>query len=65
MEAQGSEGLVAIIDSLPSVLQAKPVTTDQLNRVLADILSAQARKDHLYMADLIEHELLTLFRRYH
>jgi len=64
MEAQGDEGLVAIIDSLPLLIaDSKELDPELLNEVLAGILLAQSRKDFLYLADLLENELLPLLRR--
>lgn len=59
MTAQGNEGLVAIIDSLPSILQVQG-ETEELNVVLVAVLEAQARKDHLFIADLLDNALLAL-----
>jgi len=64
MEAQGGEGLVSIIDSLPVLISHnKALEPELLNEVLAGILLAQSRKDFLYLADLVENELLPLLRR--
>ena len=64
MSAQGSEGLIALIDSLPSIVQSSN-EAETLNTVLTAILEAQARKDHLYLADLLDYELLGLLSRSH
>lgn len=57
-EAQGSEGLVALIDGLPALLEQVPGdATACLNQVLSAMLAAQSRKDYLYLADLLEYEL--------
>lgn len=59
MEAQGSEGLIALIDALPSFVgQFSPEEAGRLNQLLATMLAAQGRKDYGYLADLLEHELL-------
>lgn len=59
MEGQGSEGLVALIDALPGLLKSLPVDfAVRLNQLLATMLAAQGRKDYLYLADLLEYELL-------
>ena len=64
MEAQGSEGLIVLIDALPAYLEAMPGDVSaRLNQLLATMLAAQSRKDYLYLADLLVHELLTLLPR--
>jgi len=66
MEAQGGEGLIAIIDSLPSlIVERKELALEMLNALLTEILSSQSRKDFLFLADLLEYELLPLLRRNH
>ncbi len=66
MEAQGGEGLIAIIDSLPSLIaERKELALEMLNELLTEILSSQSRKDFLFLADLLEYELLPLLRRNH
>ena len=62
MEAQASEGLVALIDALPQVLaDCSEIDTARLNLILATMLAAQSRKDYIYLADLLQYELASQF----
>lgn len=62
MEAQASEGLVALIDALPQALQAgSGVDAARLNQLLSTMLAAQSRRDYLYLADQLQYEVATLF----
>jgi hypothetical protein len=59
MEAQASEGLVALIDALPQMLEAgSGINPTRLNSLLATMFAAQSRRDYLYLADLLQYELL-------
>lgn len=61
MEAQGSEGLVALIDALSFLLQNSPkVDSVRLGQVLTAMFEAQARRDYLYLVDLLQYEMLPL-----
>ena len=57
MEAQASEGLVAIIDALPLVLNSAKEPAE-LRGIFVEMLAAQERKDYNYLADLLEFRLL-------
>lgn len=59
MEAQASEGLVALIDALPQMLKdGSGIDPTRLNALLANMFAAQSRRDYLYLADLLQYELL-------
>ncbi len=56
MEGAGSEKLVLFIDCLMKVLQNTPSQDIvRLNSLLQEIFSAQARRDFLRIADLLEY----------
>jgi len=58
MEAEASENLVTVIDSiLTNLNNAATTPSTHLNNVLAEILAAQGRRDFLRIADLLEYEL--------
>lgn len=61
MEAQGSECLVALIDVLSAMLQkSESPDSGALSQVLAAMFAAQERKDYLYLADLLQYEMVPL-----
>ena len=57
--ASGSEELVSLVDALAGILD--PNTAPIFLPVLEPMLSAQARGDYLYLADLLEYELAPRF----
>ncbi len=58
-EASGNDLLTALIDAImPLVSGLGPEHLQRLNSLLAETLSAQARQDYLWVADLLEHEIL-------
>ena len=61
MEGEGSEQLVALIDSI-SVLMASASedTFIQLSTLLSEALGAIKRKDYLWTADMLEYEIAPL-----
>lgn len=60
-EAQGSEKLVAIVDLLPVLVSTVPSTDlPRLNGMFSAMLAAQGRRDFLFLADLLEYELLAV-----
>jgi hypothetical protein len=64
MEAQGCLALVSCIDKLQPLLSDFPGdTAQQLIGFLEVALVAQARKDYLLVADLLEHEIAPLLQR--
>lgn len=61
MEGQASEWFIALIDLLPEFLQT--ATAADFNRwqpLLAHMVIAQDGKDYLYLADLLEYNLIPL-----
>lgn len=61
MEAQGSESLVALIDVLSALLQSfGSIDSGAFSQVLTAMFAAQERKDCLYLADLLQYEMLPL-----
>jgi hypothetical protein len=58
MEGQASENLVELIGLLTPLLQNPTYPhREKMNKMLAELLAAQSRKDYLYAADLLEYEL--------
>jgi hypothetical protein len=58
MDAQGSNALLRFIDLLGILLQANPSVLGPAESMLLNtLLAAQARGDHLYIADLLQYEL--------
>jgi hypothetical protein len=58
MEGQASENLVEFIDLLIPLIQDPNYShREAMNAVLGELLAAQARKDYLHAADLLEYEL--------
>jgi len=61
MEADASENLVSFVDSFAAVLQeGKGIDMQLVNALLAEVLAAQARKDYLRVADILEYEIASL-----
>ncbi len=61
MEAQGSEDMIALIDTLPHLLaECNEADVKQLNKMLSAMQTAQLRKDYLYLADILKYELAPL-----
>lgn len=61
MEGQASKMLVEFIDSfLPSLAGATPEHIGRISPLLNEIMAAQARKDYLRVADLLEYEITPL-----
>lgn len=66
MQGAGSEELVTLIDQLLADLQGAPLTPIQLNELsalLGEVLAAQQRQDHLYLADLLQYRLAPMISR--
>lgn len=63
MEGQASSNLLSLINLLMEAQQNKPTLfSDEVNRVLSEIFEGQARKDFLWIADMLEYELSPLLR---
>ncbi len=61
MEGQANDRLTALIDALGQLMATAPeATLQRLNPLLNEVLSAMARKDHLWAADLLEYEIAPL-----
>ena len=59
MEGQASENLVKFIDAfMPTLVGAAQEQIGQFSSLLNEIITAQARKDYLRVADLLEYEIL-------
>lgn len=64
MEGQANEELIAFIDGFPGFLRNRGLSdAAQVNVVLTEILSAQSRKDYLFVADLLEYELSSYMKK--
>ena len=59
-DAAGNDAMVMLIDLLWKGLSSGSITapTDALNRVLPQLINAQEAGDYLWVADMLEHELL-------
>lgn len=64
MEGQASAALTLCIDALLSRLQNQTLQVTQGNflQVLEQIIAAQQRNDPIYLADLLEYELVPILR---
>ena len=61
MEAQASEELVAFVDSFVWLLRRGMLDdAERVQNLLNELLLAQARKDYLRVADLLEYEIARL-----
>jgi len=61
MEAQASDSMVAFIDAFVPLLQGGGlVGAHAVQALLGELLQAQARKDYLRVADLLEYEILDM-----
>lgn len=60
MEAQGGELLIRFIDCISKDISIKNTDMPKLNYYLNEILSAQSRKDNLYVADILQYELVKI-----
>ena len=63
MQGAAAEGLVQLIDQLVQTLQntpLPPLQINQLSTLLGEVLAAQQRNDHLYLADLLQYRLAPL-----
>jgi len=62
MEAQASDSMVAFIDAFVPLLQGgELVGAHDVRDILGELLQAQARKDYLRVADLLEYEIVKMF----
>ena len=60
-EGHSSTLLVEFIDLFTPYLQAKPIIKQQeLTKVIKVMLSAQTRNDKLFLADIIEYQLVPM-----
>lgn len=60
MDNLGNENLVALIDCIGNELAGiAPQHLEEFQKMLAEILAAQTRKDYLFVADLLEFEVKT------
>ena len=62
MEAQGSEALTRVVDSLVPLLAEQPALADALNPLVGALVAAQERGDPIGLADRLEHEFLPALR---
>jgi hypothetical protein len=61
MEAAGNESLMRFIDKItPTLTKLQPETVKRLEGLLKESLSAQARHDNSFLADILEHEIRPL-----
>jgi hypothetical protein len=60
MEGAGSASLVKLVDALLNLLAApeRSQLSTRLLPLLKDIIAAQQRGDYLYIADILEYEIL-------
>ncbi|GAB6039345.1 hypothetical protein [Endothiovibrio diazotrophicus] len=66
MQGAAAEGLVQLIDRLLMELQnapLPPLRINELSALLGEVLAAQQRHDHLYLADLLQYRLAPLLPR--
>ena len=58
MEAQGGDGMVALIDALPTLIRRNEnIDGAVINKELSIMLDAQLRKDYLFLADYLHYRL--------
>lgn len=61
MEGQASENLIEFIDRYSHQLGSRTISPGEMEgiaAVLGELFEAQARKDYLYLADLLEYRLV-------
>ncbi len=63
MEGQASNDLVAFVDNFMPLLKSfGELDVGRVTSLLGELLSAQSRKDYLYVADLLEYEIAHLLQ---
>jgi hypothetical protein len=60
MESSAGEAIAGLVDALLPELEHRPELVTRIQPLLGEVLAAQARRDPIGAADVLEHELAPL-----